>query len=118
MRKMRKSRNNRIKRRSKSKIPSAIRTKSIDTIIAYILAALGFVFQIISIIASIISNGKVKDIFPMLIFISVILAITGLFFAKIGFKSHEGSENSKRISLWSNIGVIIIFFIIILIGFI
>ncbi len=79
-----------------------------DTVIAYILGVLSGIFEILSIIKSIISKGSVERIYGVLLISAFLMSFTGFVFAIIGYHSEYGGVTSKKIAIYLNIFVFII----------
>ena len=79
-----------------------------DTIISYILGVLSGIFEILSIIKSIISKGSVERIYGVLMISAFLMSFTGFVFGIIGYHSEDGGVTSKKIAIYLNIIVFII----------
>lgn len=79
-----------------------------DTIIAYILGVLSGIFEILSIIKSIISKGSVERIYGVLMISAFLMSFTGFVFAVIGYHSEDGGVTSKKAAIYLNVVIFII----------
>jgi hypothetical protein len=99
-----------------SEFRAAPYTSSTDTMISYILGALGGIFIVLSIIKSIISKGAVERIYGVLMVSAFIMSITGIVFGIIGYQADEGGVTGKKAAIGLNIVVAIIVIIFFLKG--
>ncbi len=81
---------------------------STDTIISYILGGLSGIFEILSIIKSIISRGQVERIYGVLMISAFLMSFTGIVFGFIGYHAEDGGVTSKKIAIYLNVIVFII----------
>ena len=87
-----------------------------DTIIAYSLGLTAVLFMIISVIRSIVSSGNVERIYGALMLSALIMSLTGLLFAIMGYYAEEGGMTGKKISIWINAVVLVITAILLIKG--
>ena len=83
-----------------------------DTIIGYFLGGFGGLFIIISIIKSILTQGKVQRVYGVLMVSALIMAFTGIVFSVIGYRADNGGITSKKMAIILNgivLGVSVIF---------
>lgn len=83
-----------------------------DTIIGYFLGGVGGLFIIISVIKSILSQGKVQRVYGVLMVSALIMAFTGIIFSAIGYRADNGGITGKKAAIIINgivFGVSIIF---------
>lgn len=85
-----------------------------DTIISDVMGGISLLIELVGIISSFVTRGKVHEIFGTLYLCAAILTFVGIVFGYLGYKSQEGGVKSKRISLLINIisGIIIIWIMI------
>ena len=69
-----------------------------DTIIGYFLGGFGGLFIIISIIKSILTQGKVQRVYGVL----MIMAFTGTVFSVIGYRADNGGITGKKMAIILN----------------
>ena len=67
-----------------------------DTIIGYFLGGFGGVFVVISIIKSILTQGKVQRVYGVLMVSAMLMAFTGLVFSAIGYRADNGGITNKK----------------------
>lgn len=87
-----------------------------DTIIAYSLGLAAALFTLISIIRSIISEGNVERIYGVLLLSALIMSLTGVLFAIMGYYAEEGGITGKKISIWLNAVILVITAILLIKG--
>ena len=85
----------------------SVKSVSIDTVIACVLAGISLACQIAAIIMSYLDQGKGPKLIGLLGFAGLMLAFTGIMFCKSAWKSPDGSVVMKRISGIVN-GVLVI----------
>lgn len=81
---------------------------AVDTVIAYIMAAVAFVIEVSGVICSIATKGHAPEIFGLLYIIAIILSIVGEIFAQWGNKAEQGGVRGKHVSIVVNIVTLII----------
>ena len=74
-----------------------------DTIIGYFL---GGVFVVISIIKSILTQGKVQRVYGVLMVSAMLMAFTGLIFSAIGYRADNGGITNKKMAIILNVIVL------------
>lgn len=67
-----------------------------DTIIGYFLGWLAGVFVVISIIKSILTQGKVQRVYGVLMVSAMLMAFTGLVFSAIGYRAGQRRYNKQE----------------------
>ena len=83
-----------------------------DTIIGYFLGGFGGVFVILSIIKSIITQGKVERVYGVLMVSTLVMTFTGMVFSIIGYRADNGGITTKKMAIILNgvvFGVTVIF---------
>ena len=73
-----------------------------DTIIGYFLGCFGGLFIIISIIKSILTQGKVQRVYGVLMVSALIMAFTGIVFSVIGYRADNGGITGKKMAIIMN----------------
>ena len=73
-----------------------------DTIIGYFLGGFGGLFIIISIIKSILTQGKVQRVYGVLMVSALIMAFTGIVFSVIGYRADNGGITGKKMAIIMN----------------
>lgn len=79
-----------------------------DTIIAYSLGLVSLLFTLISVIKSVISAGNVERIYGVLMLSALIMSLTGVLFAIMGYYAEEGGITSKKAAIWLNAVILVI----------
>ena len=83
-----------------------------DTIIGYFLGGFGGVFVVISIIKSILTQGKVQrmqgGIYAIMMYMvsAMLMAFTGLVFSAIGYRADNGGITNKKMAIILNVIVL------------
>ncbi|SNU08675.1 hypothetical protein SAMN06297422_12052 [Lachnospiraceae bacterium] len=86
-----------------------------DTIFSFVFGILALVIIIFSIILSVVLKGNIPDYIGTLLFASLLMGITGVFFAFLGYRDQDGGVLGKRTSvLISFIDIILIVLLYIL----
>lgn len=73
-----------------------------DTIIGYFLGGFGGVFVIISIIKSILTQGRVQRVYGVLMVSALIMTFTGIIFSIIGYRADAGGITNKKMAIILN----------------
>ena len=73
-----------------------------DTIIGYFLGGFGGVFVIISIIKSILTQGRVQRVYGVLMVSALIMTFTGIIFSIIGYRVDAGGITNKKMAIILN----------------
>ncbi|MDD6404819.1 MAG: hypothetical protein PUG00_03350 [Clostridiales bacterium] len=87
-----------------------------DTIIGYFLGTFGALFVILSIIKSIITQGKVQRVYGVLMVSALLMAFTGIVFSAIGYRADNGGITNKKMAIILNVVVLISAVIFLLLG--
>lgn len=87
-----------------------------DTIIGYFLGGFSGIFVIISIIKSIITQGKVQRVYGVLMVSALIMAFTGMVFSIIGYRANMGGITPKKMAIVLNVCVLFATLIFLLMG--
>lgn len=87
-----------------------------DTVISYILGILSVVFIILSIVKSIVSNGRVERIYGVLMMSALIMSVTGTLFGILGYHDEEGSFVGKKLAIIMNAAAFVVALIFLLKG--
>ena len=77
-----------------------------DTIIGYFLGGFGGVFVVISIIKSILTQGKGQWVYGGLMVSAMLMAFTGLVVSAIGYRADNGGITNKKMAIILNVIVL------------
>ncbi|HBZ03733.1 MAG TPA: hypothetical protein DEO83_08000 [Lachnospiraceae bacterium] len=70
-----------------------------DTVFSFIFGIVALVIIVLSIVTSIVLKGHVPEYIGSLLFASLIMGITSVFFAILGYRNPDGGMLGKRISI-------------------
>lgn len=70
-----------------------------DTKISFVFTGLSLLIILGSLLASTIMGGKISDRIGVLLLIAIVMAVTGLIFGGLAYRSAEGDNNAKRLSV-------------------
>lgn len=79
-----------------------------DTVIAFVMGGISLLIELTGIIMSVVTKGRVPDIFGILYVCALLLSVSGEIFAWLGSKAQEGGVKGKRLSAALNIVTFII----------